>query len=80
MNKKYSYFIFRRYIEENPEEADEEQQSEQKEVIQATKARLEEERQREIKLMEKVLQKHPLDYKHYVIFHSKPKISLTFCS
>ena len=49
-----SYFFHRRYVEENPEETDEEKQSEQKEVIQATKAQLEEEREREKKLMEQV--------------------------
>ncbi|GFS64487.1 hypothetical protein TNIN_34991 [Trichonephila inaurata madagascariensis] len=41
-------------MEENPEPTVAEEQNEQKEIIQATKAQLEEERQREIKRMEKV--------------------------
>ncbi|CAL1264627.1 unnamed protein product, partial [Larinioides sclopetarius] len=46
----------RQYIEENPETTVAEEQSEQKEIIQATKVQLEEERQREIKLMEKAME------------------------
>ncbi|XP_035221673.1 cilia- and flagella-associated protein 36-like [Stegodyphus dumicola] len=48
--------VVKRYVEENAEEADADHQSEQKEVIQETKARLEEERKREIKLMEKAIE------------------------
>lgn len=44
----------RRYVEENAEEAEDDQISEQTEVLQATKSQLEEKIQRERELMEKV--------------------------
>ncbi|GFY54243.1 cilia- and flagella-associated protein 36 [Trichonephila inaurata madagascariensis] len=46
--------VIKQCMEENPEPTVAEEQNEQKEIIQATKAQLEEERQREIKRMEKV--------------------------
>uniref|UniRef100_A0A2L2YL77 Cilia- and flagella-associated protein 36 n=2 Tax=Parasteatoda tepidariorum TaxID=114398 RepID=A0A2L2YL77_PARTP len=61
--------VVKRYVEEASEEEPklEEEQSEQKEVIQATKARLEEERKREIKLMEKAME---------TSLHEAPKIAV----
>ncbi|XP_055925528.1 cilia- and flagella-associated protein 36-like [Argiope bruennichi] len=54
--KKIMEIVIKQYIEENPETTVAEEQNEQKEIIQATKAQLEEERQREIKLMEKAME------------------------
>ncbi|CAL1264625.1 unnamed protein product, partial [Larinioides sclopetarius] len=54
--KKIMEIVMKQYIEENPETTVAEEQSEQKEIIQATKVQLEEERQREIKLMEKAME------------------------
>ncbi|KAG8189452.1 hypothetical protein JTE90_012523 [Oedothorax gibbosus] len=55
--------VIKRYVEENPETP--EDQTEQKEVIQATKVRLEEERQREIIRMEQAME---------TSIHDSPKI------
>ncbi|GFX98108.1 cilia-and flagella-associated protein 36 [Trichonephila clavipes] len=54
--KNIMEIVIKQCMEENPEPTVAEEQNEQKEIIQATKAQLEEERQREIKRMEKALE------------------------